>query len=99
MKNFRIFKFLLIRIILKILIFSLIFIFLFKLINVQNNNIEKQKELEEYEKKLAEAKNENKKIKNQIENKMNDENKEKLAREELNMVKAGEMVIYDVTKD
>lgn len=99
MKNNTIFKTRLIKILIKILIFSLIFIFLFKLISIQNKNIKKQKKLEEYETKVAEKIKENNNIKMQIEKGMSDEYKEKFAREELNMSKAGERIIFDITKE
>lgn len=99
MKNFKILKTRLIKILIKILISFLILVFLFKLINIQNKNIKKQKELEEYEKKVSDKIKENEKIKQEIEKGMSDEYKEQYAREELNMAKAGERIIFDVTKE
>ncbi len=99
MKNFKLLKTRLIKILIKILISFLILVFLFKLINIQNKNIKKQKELEEYEKKVSDRIKENEKIKQEIEKGMSDEYKEQYAREELNMAKAGERIIFDVTKE
>lgn len=99
MKNVRLLKARLIKMLIKILIFSLILVFLFKLINVQNENIKKQKELEEYGKKVSEKTKENEKIKKEIKRGMSDEYKEQYARKELNMTKAGERVIFDVTRE
>ncbi len=100
MKNLKLLKTTpLIKILIKILIFSLILIFLFKLINIQNKNIKKQKELEEYEKKLSGKIKENEKIKKEIKEGMSDKYKEEYARRELNMAKAGERIIFDVTKE
>lgn len=99
MVNSKILKIRLIRIISKILIFSLILVFLFKLINIQNKNIQNQKKLEEYTNELEETKAENEKLIKEINEELTDEYKEKYAREHLNMIKKGERVIYDVTKE
>ncbi len=99
MKKFELLKTRLVKILIKFFISFLILIFLFKLINIQNKNIKKQKELEEYEKKISEKLKENEKIKKEIKKGMSDEYKEQYARGELNMTKAGERVIFDVTKE
>lgn len=99
MKGIVIFRTRLIKILIKVLIFSLIFVFLFKLVSIQNKNIKKQKKLEEYKSKVTEKIKENENIKMQIEKGMSDEYKEKFAREELNMSKIGERIIFDVTKE
>ena len=99
MKNSKIFRIHLIRTISKIFIFSLILVFLFKLINIQNKNIRKQKKLNEYERRLEEKKIENEKIKKEIKEELTDEYREKYARENLNMTKKGERIIYDITKE
>jgi len=99
MKSVKIFKTKLKRFILKISIVLLIFVFVLKLLNLQNTNIKKEKELEKLNKKVEDKIKENEYLNHQIRSNMNDSYKEKYARENLDMIKAGERVIFDVTKE
>lgn len=99
MKNSEILKIKLRRIILKLLLIFLILIFIYKLINIKNKNIKKEKELTDLNKKIEVNIKNNESLKEQIKNNLTDEFKEKYAREELNMVKYGERVFYDITKE
>lgn len=99
MKSVKIFKTKLRRFLLKISIVLLIFVFVLKLINLQNTNIKKEKELEELNKKVEEKIKENEYLNQQISSNMNDSYKEKYARENLDMIKPGERVIFDITKE
>ncbi len=87
------------RFIVKISIIGLILVFVLKLINLQNNNIKKEKKLEEINKKVEESIKKNQYLKQQINSNMSDSYKEKYARENLDMAKAGERIIFDVTRE
>ena len=99
MKNSEILKIKLRRIILKLLLILLTLIFTYKLINIKNKNINKEKELADLNKKIEVNIKNNENLKEQIKTNLTDEFKEKYAREELNMVKYGERVFYDITKE
>ena len=99
MKSVKIFKTKLKRFILKISIVLLIFVFVLKLLNLQNTNIKKEKELEKLNKKVEDKIKENEYLNQQIRSNMNDSYKEKYARENLDMINSGERVIFDVTKE
>ena len=99
MKSVKIFKTKLKRFLLKISIILLIFVFVLKLLNLQNTNIKKEKELEELNKKVEDKIKENEYLNQQIRSNMSDSYKEKYARENLDMIKAGERVVFDVSKE
>lgn len=99
MVNSKILKIKLKRILTKILILFLIAFFVFKLIDIQKRNIKKERELKEYNKKIEEQIKKNEYLKDQMNSKVSDDYKEKYARENLDMTKVGERVIYDITKE
>ncbi len=83
----------------KIFIIILTVIFILKLIKLQNNNIRKEKELAEINKKVEDQIKENQYIQKQINSNMSNEYKENYAREELNMIRPNERVVFDITKE
>lgn len=87
------------KILIKFLILFLVIFFIFKIIDIQKKNIKREKELKEYIKKIEEQTKKNEYLKNQMNSKINDDYKEKYAREKLDMIKIGERVIYDITKE
>lgn len=97
MKNSIILKIKLRRMILKLSLVFLILLFTYKLINIQSINIKKEKELKELNNKISTNIKNNEILKKQIKFNVTDDFKESYARKNLDMIKNGERVFYDIT--
>lgn len=99
MRSVKLFKVKLNRFIVKFSIIILLIIFVIKLINLQQTNNKKREELKNINKQIETVVKENLYLKQQIQSNLTDEYKEKYARENLDMVKTGERIFYDTTKE
>ncbi len=97
MKNAVILKIKIRRTILKLSLIFLILIFTYKLINIQSANIKKEQELKKLNDEITTNIKNNEILKKQIKFNATDDFKENYARKNLDMIKNGERVFYDIT--